>query len=276
MADDFSQAPVGTDPAEVQLAVDRALKEQKKKKKKKKLIIFGVILLVIILIAVLGSRPESYDFDNPAASVTVDTIINDFNKDTSSASEKYSGKVIAVTGQVGSIQDGYAALRSYDDDNWLYDVNVYFESNEDLGKFKVGDTITVEGVCDNTTLLGDVKVQKCVLADKYAVIPDYENAVQISAADFVKAYKENQVSADEKFKGKTVEITAKVVNVTDDYAVIEPENADVWDWDCDIQICFEDVENLKKVSEGSQVTVIGECYGKAAVYTAKLCRAVVK
>ena len=34
--------------AEVQLAVDQAMKDQKKQKRKKKLIVFGVILAVIV------------------------------------------------------------------------------------------------------------------------------------------------------------------------------------------------------------------------------------
>ena len=40
--------------AEVQLAVDQAMKDQKKQKRKKKLIIFGVILAVIVVIAFLS------------------------------------------------------------------------------------------------------------------------------------------------------------------------------------------------------------------------------
>ena len=49
--------------AEVQLAVDQAMKDQKKQKRKKKLIIFGVILAVIVVIVVvamfLGVDPSS-------------------------------------------------------------------------------------------------------------------------------------------------------------------------------------------------------------------------
>ena len=77
-------------------------------------------------------------------------------------------------------------------------------------------------------------------------------------------------------KGKTVQFTAKVTHVADEYAVVEPFNADVWDWDCDVQICFEDMDDLKKVTEGKMVTIVGECYGQADMYTAKICRAIVK
>ena len=262
--------------AEVQMAVDQALKDQKKKKKKKKLIIFGVIIAIIIIAVAIGSKPKDYDFDNPVAQVTVDTILNDFNNDPATASEKYSDQVIAVTGQVGSIQDSYACIRAYDDDNWLYNVNVYMENNEDLKNFKVGDTITIEGVCDKTTIFGDVDVRKCIITDKFAVIPDYDNAEKVNINDFVKAYKDNQVSADDKYKGKTVEFTAEVTYIADDYVVVQPSNADAFDWDCDVQICFEDMDDLKKVSEGNKFTIVGECYGKADMYTSKICRAIIK
>lgn len=64
--------------AEVQLAVDQAMKDQKKQKRKKKLIIFGVILAVIVVIVVVANRPKDYNFDQPAARVTVDTVMTDF------------------------------------------------------------------------------------------------------------------------------------------------------------------------------------------------------
>ena len=262
--------------AEVQLAVDPAMKDQKKQKRKKKLIIFGVILAVIVVIVVVANRPKDYNFDQPAARVTVDTVMTDFKNDAANASEKYSDKVIAVTGQVGTIQDEYVTLRAYDDDLWLYNVNVYMENNQDLKKFKVGDTVTIEGVCDDTDLFGDVDVKKCVIADQFATVPDYDGAQKVKINDFVKRYKENQVKADEKYKGKTVQFTAKVTHVADEYAVVEPFNADVWDWDCDVQICFEDMDDLKKVTEGKMVTIVGECYGQVDMYTAKICRAIVK
>ena len=256
--------------AEVQLAVDQAMKDQKKQKRKKKLIIFGVILAVIVVIVVIANRPKDYNFDQPVARVTVDTVMTDFKNDAANATEKYSDQVIAVTGQVDDVNDSYARLRAYDDDLWLYYVNVYMENDQDLKKFKVGDTVTIEGVCDDTDLFGDVDVKKCVIADQFATVPDYDGAQK------VKIYKENQVKADEKYKGKTVQFTAKVYHVADEYAVVEPSNADVWDWDCEVQICFEDMDDLKNVTEGKTVTIVGECYGQADMYTAKICRAIVK
>lgn len=276
MADEINQAQNTLSSTDVQSAVTEALKDQKKKKKKKRLIVLGIIVFVIVFGTIVGNKPKEYDYNNPESKLTVDTILNEFRNDTANASEKYSDKVIAITGQVGTIQDDYATIRGYDDDNWLYNVNVYLKDVEDLKKFKVGDTVTIEGVCDDTTLFGDVTVRQCVIAEKFAVIPDYNNSVKVEIDDFIKAYKENQVSADSQYKGKIVELTGRVTNVTDNYIVIQSYNADVWDWDCDIEVCFEDADELKKASEGKEITIIGECNGKGAVYTAKICRAIAK
>ena len=57
MADEFNQN-VNND-AQVQLAVDAAMKEQKKKKRKKKIIILAVVLVVIIIIGVIAASGDS-------------------------------------------------------------------------------------------------------------------------------------------------------------------------------------------------------------------------
>ena len=273
---DSNQQNGSNDLQNFQKAVDYAVKEQKKKKRKKRLIVFAVILVAVIAIAVFASKPKDYDFENPVQKVTVDTILSDFKANSSEASEKYSDKVVAITGKVGSIQDSYIVIDPYDDDNWLYSVDAYMENNEDLKQVVVGDTITVEGVCDKTTLFGDVKVSKCVYADKFAVVPDYANAVKISAEDIYKAYTENQVKADENFKGKVLEITAKVTYLSDDYAVLEPEKDEWLSLGLDIQINFENNEEFKKVQKDKTCTIVGECYGSGSVYAVKLCRAIVK
>ena len=101
---------------------------------------------------------------------------------------------------------------------------------------------------------------------------------KLTESDVKEAMREVRMAlleADVNYK-VAKEFTAKVTHVADAYAVVEPFNADVWDWDCDVQICFEDMDDLKKVSEGKTVTIVGECYGQADMYTAKICRAIVK
>lgn len=276
MANDNNNEQLNQNNAEVQAAVDKALKDQKKKKKKKKLIIFGVILLlIIVLIIAFSGNSKEYDFKNPVAIVTVDTLLSDFNNDTANASEKYSDNVVVVTGKVGIIQDSCVILYPYDDDNYLYCIYAYMENTEDLKKFVVGDTITIEGVCSETTSFGDVDMHKCIITSDFDTDVDYKNATQVDVNELISAYKSNSVSANEQYKGKVISVTAVVNNVCDDYIVLEPADADAYDWDCDIEVNFEDNGDITKVAEDETVTIIGECYGDGDVYTVKICRAIV-
>ena len=237
------------------------------------------IVLVIAIIAILISvfkGPKEYDFENPVATVTVDEILQDFKNNETSASEKYSDNVVAVTGQVSQVLDSYAVIRAYDDDLWLYNVNAYMENSEDLKKFVSGETVTVVGVCDNTTLFGDVDVKKCVFNDKFALSPDYESPIKVSAEDLIKAYNDNQVAADEEYKYKTLEFSAVVSYVSDEYVIMTPKSSDDLDFDSDMEIRFENKDEFKKAKEGKTYTVIGECYGKADIYNVKICRAIIK
>lgn len=271
-----NEEQINTNEAQVQQAVDAALKDQKKKKKKKRLIILLVLVVIIVAVIVITSMPKDYDYDNPTAQVTVDEILNDYDEDSASAAEKYSDQVIAVTGKVGDIMDEYAIIYPYDDDNWLYSVNAYMSSTDDLKEFTVGETITVVGVCDDTTLFGDVDVKDCVLNDSFAVVPDYDNAQSVDVDDLVEAYKANQVSADETYKDSVIEISAVVTYVSDDYIVMEPDDADAFDWDCDIEVCFEDDADIASFKEDEKATIVGVCQGDSDFYTVKIARAIVK
>ena len=93
-------------------------------------------------------------------------------------------------------------LRAYDDDLWLYNVNVYMENNQDLKKFKVGDTVTIEGVCDDTDLFGDVDVKKCVIADQFATVPDYDGAQKGENQRFCKALQGKPGESRRKVQGQ--------------------------------------------------------------------------
>ncbi len=237
-------------------------------------IVLMVIIAISVIAAVAGGN-KSYDYDNPDVKITVDTILNEYNANSASAAEKYSDKVVAITGQVSNITSDYLYLRAYDDKLWLYNVTIYMDEGEDVSSLKNGDSITVVGICDDTTIFGDVKLNKCKINDKFSIVPDYDNAITVKADEFVKAYNDNQVNADSNYKGKVVKTTAKVSYVSSDYIVLRPKNADIWDWDPGIEVYPEDIDDFKSVKEGSTVTVSGECYGKGDLYTVKLTRAII-
>ena len=234
-----------------------------------------VLIALIAIISAITSGSKSYDFDNPDYNVTADTIISEFESDSTAADSKYEDKVVAVTGQVATIEEDYITIRAFDDDLWLYNVTVYMTNAEDIAKFTKGSVTTVVGVCDGSSLFGNATIKQCTIAEKFAITPDYDNPLDVDAKTIVTAYQDNQVSADSEYKYKTIKITGKITNITDDYAVIEPKGTDVWDWDSDIQVYFETEAGLASLKEGSTVTITGDCYGQADFYCLKICRAIV-
>lgn len=237
-----------------------------------------IILLSIVAIAIIAAvvnGNKTYDYNNPDVKVTVDTILNEYNSNSASAAEKYSDKVVALTGQINNITNDCLYLRAYDDSLWLYNVTINMDEGEDISSLKNGDTLTVVGICDDTTIFGDVKLNKCQIADNFSIEPDYGNAVTVKADALVKAYNDNQVNADSSYKGKVIKTTGKVSYVSNDYIVLQPQNADIWDWDPGIEVYPEDIDNFKNLKVGSTVTVSGECYGKGTIYTVKVTRAIV-
>lgn len=270
MADEINTATQS--PAEVQQAVDAALKEQKKKKKKKRLIVFLVIVIIAVAVIVISSKPKDYDYSAPEAVVTADEIISEYRDDSSGADEKYKNKVIAVTGSVYSVEDSYAVLEAYDDDNWLYSVYAYMQTADDLKTFEVGDSITVVGVCKSTDVFSDVKLEDCVINNDFSVSPDYENAQTVDAAKLIDAYSANQVNADEAYKGKVLKVSGIVNYIADDYFVLYPDDDSYWDG---IEVYFEDSSDLSSIKVNEKITIAGECYG-GSVYTVRICRAVIK
>lgn len=92
-----------------------------------------------------------------------------------------------------------------------------------------------------------------------------EQAIVMSASDLMAAYKNNEVSADLKYKGKLIQVTGKVGDIKKDLfdniyvtigtgAMFEiPE----------VQAFFDqsDVMKAASLSKGQKVTVVGRCDG---------------
>ncbi len=254
--------------------VDVAPAGGKKKKKKTGWIIAIIAVVVIIVIAIIAlSSGSSYDYSSPSAVITSDEIISAYVDNTAAADEEYKDNVVAVTGKIRSIEDTYANMDPYDDDSWLYSVCIYMEDDEDLKSFVKGDTITVVGICDSTDLVGNVVLRNCRFDESFAIVPDYDSAEVISAADLVDVYTANQVSADETYKGNVLEISGITEYVGDSYIIVYPDNDSYFDG---IEVEFEDDADLASVEEYKEITIIGECYGGATAYPVKICRAIIK
>ena len=156
---------IQTNSAEVQQAVDTALKEQKKKKRNTRLIILGVILAVIIIIvAVSGGSSESNNDSDPQgnnSSVSAEKeetngIIGDYICTIKSATvcKNWEGKdavkiTYEFTNNAGSAesfdlalsdelyQNGVGLESSFiisDDDDWGLDVKIKPGTTKEVSK----------------------------------------------------------------------------------------------------------------------------------------------
>ena len=93
------------------------------------------------------------------------------------------------------------------------------------------------------------------------VTSDSNPTVTISASKLYKEYNENEIAADEKYKGKIIEITGVIRDIGNDIM----DNAYITlvgnEYFGDIQCYFNEKSVVAKLSKGKKITVIGSCSG---------------
>ncbi|AZA10276.1 OB-fold protein [Corynebacterium pseudopelargi] len=91
-----------------------------------------------------------------------------------------------------------------------------------------------------------------------------EAIIPVTADELIAEYSSNELRADEKWKGKTLEVSGVVRNVTDILRskAVNIEGTDSWDLhfvSCELDP--EDLESAKMLNKGDQVTVRGKNSG---------------
>lgn len=129
------------------------------------LVIIIVVVVLAILIALLGGGSDSdkESKDSPQAendtkqeevveytAYTVDDMMNELDQNAMSASEKYKGQYVEISGRLGAIDsDGkYISVLPANDEWAIIGVSCYLKSDEQKEVVKtlsVGDTLTVRG-----------------------------------------------------------------------------------------------------------------------------------
>jgi ABC-type Na+ efflux pump permease subunit len=90
-----------------------------------------------------------------------------------------------------------------------------------------------------------------------------EVVVIVSANDIIQEFEDNELAADEKYKGKTLEVSGIVTKVDTDLLndtkyILNMNGGG--DWDILTVSCYDiDKDALLKLSTGDEVTVIGTC-----------------
>ena len=93
------------------------------------------------------------------------------------------------------------------------------------------------------------------------VTSDSNPSVTISASKLYKEYNENEIAADEKYKGKIIEVTGVIRDIGNDIM----DNAYITlvgnEYFGDIQCYFKEKSVVAKLSKGKRITIIGSCSG---------------
>jgi hypothetical protein len=84
----------------------------------------------------------------------------------------------------------------------------------------------------------------------------------ISAKNLFRMYDENEVKADEYFKGKKFYVQGKVTSIANDilnnpYITLSSSNEFL-----SVQCSFENKKEVTELTKGQEVTILGECSGK--------------
>ena len=93
------------------------------------------------------------------------------------------------------------------------------------------------------------------------VTSDSNPSVTISASKLYKEYNENEIAADEKYKGKIIEVTGVIRDIGNDimnnaYVTLAGD-----EYFGDIQCYFNKKSVVAKLSKGKRITIIGSCSG---------------
>lgn len=261
----------------------------KNKKPIYKRIWFWILAIIVIVLIVKAVKRSGLDVKDPSAKLTADELLREYYEGEEKGSEKYDDKVVAVTGRVFSVDDGHITLEGFAHDLTMATVRVEFADNGDISKVTKGAVITVSGIC-NGKKLGGVELEKAIIDRSFAVNPDYASAMSVPIMTLMQDYKDNNVTADAKYWGKTVEFSGRVDYIGSEYIVMKPENMkDSLDTVLDgIVVYFENDADMEKVKADAKpnalggpeketvITVIGVCYGESIGYDAHVARAKIK
>lgn len=94
------------------------------------------------------------------------------------------------------------------------------------------------------------------------------SVIKITSKDLIKAYDDNEVKADKKYKDKQLKITGEITDIGKDITdtpYITLGNGDEFAA-ISVQCCFSDDQQIKKVGnlkKGETVTVTGTCDGQS-------------
>ena len=138
--------------------------------KKKVVVILGSIIIIAIasIIYIFNAPRKDFSNSNVDYSVSINTLIAEFEKDEDLASKKYVNKILLVNGTIDEIvsNNGKGSTCRISSDNAMIGIICEFEpgTDEELRTHLPGDSITIVGKCSG--YLMDVLLNACSIDKK--------------------------------------------------------------------------------------------------------------
>jgi tRNA_anti-like len=130
-----------------------------------------IVSFCLALLVVAGcNKPRATTPDEPikpVATLTVEELLAEYQKNEVGADQKFKDKPIQVTGTVAGVKKapplGYFVGLGSPQEGDSYDVMCFLDKSaeEDAGKLKAGDKITLMGRCDGKAGGLQLKMSRC-------------------------------------------------------------------------------------------------------------------
>jgi hypothetical protein len=228
----------------------------------------------LLIMAAFFQKAGDIPVVDPGAGVEITAVALDteYDDDELDADKKYKGKVLVVTGTIKKItrddRPGKITLELNGTTDSTVDCHFDRDKQADLGTVGVGQEITVRGTCKGKVRTW-VTLENCSLDKKPDGKTDPKGgpplaAIPVTAEELDRAYEDNVVAADAKYKGKVLHLTGQVFKIARNkpsVVTIEFETEAGDTIDCDFP---KDAQApLAMVAPGDTIIVRGTCRGRS-------------
>jgi len=203
--------------------------------------------------------------NDEATKIPATNLSQEFQNNFVSAEANYTGRLLEVTGKVKLVSDaqpGRTIVQLGEGDNTI-DCDFGWTENSDLASVETGKTVTIRGICkgvDRTS--NSVKLDSCILVKTQSPLPKGK-PTPATADALAKEYEGNELSGDDKYKGKFLQLSGEVERVSrskPNQVVVTLRGGDFTMIECEFE---KDAQtSLAKVEAGKKITLQGVCEGR--------------
>jgi len=222
------------------------------------LLIMALLILCSCISLPAASNPHSAtNIKQTPIQISSDALYIAYTNNQVAADTLYKGKLLDVTGSIGSITSDWIRLDVSD-----FDFIYCHLSNPDLNKLaslSKGQLVTIEGICTGSDTF-NVDMTNCILIttitqDTNVVTTE---VIEISSVDLIAAYMANSVAADQQYKNKVLQVSGPIEFIQDNVLMVRGVNSldNIF-----LSFSAQNVTQLATLSRDDFVTVLGTCNG---------------